>query len=136
MSDELVIRRRAARSPRRCARGVSERRSTRRSERRTGRRLPGFPEHGSGGRASGWASGALSALLHASIVGGLLLFAWFAPVVEEEVIPVQLIHEELPEVDQARQRARAGARRRWPSGALPSSRRRRRRCSRRSSIRR
>jgi hypothetical protein len=55
--------------------------------------FPGIPETPSRRRASALASGAFSTLVHAALVGGLLLLAWYAPTLEEEVIPVQLIHE-------------------------------------------
>lgn len=41
-----------------------------------------------------WISGSIALLFHASIVGGLLLFAWLAPQeLKDEIIPVRLMNE-------------------------------------------
>ena len=38
-------------------------------------------------------TGTLSALLHAGVIALLILFAWLAPDVIEQVIPVQILHD-------------------------------------------
>jgi hypothetical protein len=41
-----------------------------------------------------WISGSLAFLLHAGVIGGMLLFAWLAPEeLKEEIIPVRLMNE-------------------------------------------
>jgi len=95
MSDELVIRRRSARSSPLRSRRVGTALDTPLTAGAPAVAYPGLPDHDTRSRASSLASAAFSTLLHASIVGSLLLLAWFAPVIEEVVIPVQLIHEEI-----------------------------------------
>ena len=97
MSDELVIRRRSARSSPLRSRRVGAALDAPLAAGVPADAFPGLPEPAARGKGSAGASGALSALLHASIVAGLLLLAYVTPVIEEEVIPVQLIHE-LPQV--------------------------------------
>jgi hypothetical protein len=96
MSEELVIRRRSSRGSPMRSRRVGAALDAPLAAGAPAVAFPGIPEHEDRGRASALVSGAFSTLLHASLVGGLLLFAWFAPTLEEEVIPVQLIHEEIP----------------------------------------
>jgi TonB family protein len=55
---------------------------------------PGYFEPDDGSRARSFLTG--SALLHAAGIGILLLLAALAPVIEEHVIPVQLVKEEEP----------------------------------------
>jgi TonB family protein len=59
--------------------------------------FPGLPGHATS-RRSHVLSGALSVLLHAGLVGGLVLFAWLAPPeLVEEILPLELVNEPLPE---------------------------------------
>jgi hypothetical protein len=97
MSDELVIRRRSARSSPLHSRRIGAALDAPLPAAAPAVAFPGIPEAEAVRRGSAWASGAVSALLHAAGVGVLLLLAWVAPVVEEEIIPVQLIKEELPQ---------------------------------------
>jgi TonB family protein len=55
---------------------------------------PGYVELDDTGRARTFLTG--SALLHLAAFGLLLLFAGLAPVIEETIIPVQILHEEPP----------------------------------------
>src|SRR5262245_33368299 len=55
---------------------------------------PGYLEPDDGARTKSFLTG--SALLHAAAFGALALLASLAPVIEEHVIPVQLLREETP----------------------------------------
>jgi len=55
---------------------------------------PGYDEPDDGARTRTFLTG--SALLHGALFGVLVLLASLAPVIEEHVIPVQLLREELP----------------------------------------
>jgi len=43
--------------------------------------FPGFAEMDTGGHRSRWVSGSLAALVHGSLVVGVLLYAWLNPTV-------------------------------------------------------
>ena len=60
-------------------------------------------------------SGSLAFLLHAGALATLILFASLAPLVEEEILPVQLLKEEAPDVEEPAPAPKALAERR----ALP-----------------
>jgi hypothetical protein len=96
MSDELVIRRRSASASPMRSRRIGTALDAPATSAAPAVAFPGIPDEGESRRgASALASGAFSTLLHASVVGMFLLFAWLAPQVEEEIIPVQLIREEI-----------------------------------------
>lgn len=56
--------------------------------------FPGIRIQEPGGAKDRLFSGSLAALLHAAVIGGLLLVAWLNPAVQEEIIPVQILREE------------------------------------------
>lgn len=59
--------------------------------------FPGLHGH-TGSRRSQLVSGALSLLFHAGVLGSLVLFAWLAPPeLVEELLPLELVREPLPE---------------------------------------
>lgn len=57
---------------------------------------PGFSDPDPEGKKRRWITGSLAALLHFGSVGILLLLASLAPVIQEELIPVQLLKDEPP----------------------------------------
>lgn len=70
-----------------------------------------FPEHGAGGKRV--ASFSVSALLHGAVLAVLFLLASLAPVMEEQIIPVQLFKEKPPEPEAPAPAPRALAERRF-----------------------
>jgi hypothetical protein len=101
MSEQLVIRRRSAHaSPMRACR-VGLALDAPGGAPAPAAEFPGIPDHEAADRRSALAGGLVSAVLHASMLGLLLLAAWVTPQIEEEVIPLQLIKDEPePEIEQ------------------------------------
>jgi len=101
MSDPFVIRRRAAHASPMRTRRIGAVLDAVGGAPATAVEFPGIPDHAAADRKSALAGGLLSALLHASLLGLLLLAAWVAPEIEEELIPLQLIKEKIePEIEQ------------------------------------
>lgn len=59
-------------------------------------RFPGFADTEEVDGRKHWVSGGLAILLHGSLVGLLVLYAWLNPPLIEEIIPVELLKEEAP----------------------------------------
>lgn len=93
MSEEFVIRRRGAHTSPMRARRVGLALDAPGGVAAPPAEFPGIPDHAAADKRSAFASGLVSALLHASLFGLVLLAAWVAPKVEEEIIPLQLVKE-------------------------------------------
>jgi TonB family protein len=76
---------------------------------------PGYSAPDEEGRRRTVISGGLAALFHFSALGVLILFASLAPVIDEEILPVQLLKEEQPQAEEPAPAPKALAERR----ALP-----------------
>jgi TonB family protein len=95
MSDELVIRRRHPRSSPLRSRRIGVALGVPALAGGPAEPFPGLPAGDAGAAREDVVSGTLSALLHAGLLGLLILLAWLTPVIEEELIPVQVIKEKV-----------------------------------------
>lgn len=73
---------------------------------------PGYTAPDEEGKRRTLLSGGLATLLHGSALGLLVLFASLAPVIDEEILPVQLLKEEQPQVEEPAPAPKALAERR------------------------
>jgi len=64
-----------------------------------------------------WLTGGAATALHLGILGFLIILASLAPVIEEEIIPVQLLPQEAPKPDEPAPAPKALAERRFPNFA-------------------
>jgi hypothetical protein len=96
VSEELVIRRRRAQGSPLHARRIGVALYAQARPGAPAIPFPGLPGPAAGERRDALWSGALSTLLHAAAVAALVVLAWQAPVIQEEVFPVQLLKDAPP----------------------------------------